>query len=702
MLDMYLYETAQLIEQLEQCILNSEKTVELEAHIDEIFRIMHTIKGNSAMMFFQNISDLAHSMEDLFDYIRNSKINNVDYSGITDIVLKGIDYINTEIGKIRSGAGNDGEQEALVAEIRTYLSVLQTSNGAKDNTMSIEAGSKPVKYGLPPEDKTGRSEKNTYNALIHFNEDCEMEDIRAFIIVNNLKEISSSISYEPEDIIENPKAVDTIKQQGFKITFESELNPEEARGYLEKTAFIKELQFNQVSGMAEKHEKVQILLDEEELRTVKEDKPRQEEFIPAVPETKPEGQHKTSDHKIENTQSRSKLEQYNQHIGTGSTGMISVNVTKLDELMDLVGELVISEAMVIGNPELAGLNLDSFYKAARQLKKITNELQDNIMSIRMVALGSTFQKMNRLVRDMSRKTGKEVKLELIGQDTEVDKNIIEHIGDPLMHLIRNSIDHGIEEAKEREAKGKDRCGKITLEARNSGGDVWIIIKDDGRGLDRDKILSKALEHGLTKKSGSELTDKEIYSFIFLPGFSTKDSVTEFSGRGVGMDVVQKNIDNIRGSIYVDSIRGEGTTISIKIPLTLSIIDGMTVKVGGSRYTIPITSIKESLRIDKEEIIRDMEGNEAVMLRGQSVPITRLYKLFGVATEVTELKQGIIVIVENDGRTICLFADELIGEQQVVVKSMPKYIKKVKGIAGCTILGDGGISLIMDIADLLTE
>jgi two-component system chemotaxis sensor kinase CheA len=382
--------------------------------------------------------------------------------------------------------------------------------------------------------------------------------------------------------------------------------------------------------------------------------------------------------------------------------MISVNVIKLDELMDLVGELVKSEAMVTGNPELAGLSLDNFYKAARQLKKITNELQDNIMSIRMVSLGPTFQKMNRLVRDMSRKMGKEVQLEIIGEETEVDKNIIEHLGDPLMHLIRNSMDHGIEVAAEREAKGKERRGKITLEAKNSGGDVWIIVKDDGRGLNKEKILRKALEHGLTKKSENELTDKEIYSFILLPGFSTNDTVTEFSGRGVGMDVVQQNIDNIRGSIYIDSILDLGTTISIKIPLTLSIIDGMTIKVGGSRYTIPITSIKESLKISNEEVIRDMEGNEAVMLRGQSFPVTRLHKLFKVATEATELSEGIIVMVENDGRTMCLFADELLGEQQVVVKTLPRYIKKVKGIAGCTILGDGGISLIMDIAGLISE
>jgi two-component system chemotaxis sensor kinase CheA len=382
--------------------------------------------------------------------------------------------------------------------------------------------------------------------------------------------------------------------------------------------------------------------------------------------------------------------------------IISVNIHKLDKLMDLVGELVISEAMVLQNPDLNELVLDNFQKSARQLQKITGELQDTVMSIRMVSLSTTFQRMNRIVRDTSKKLGKEVRLEIIGEETEVDKNIIDHISDPLMHLIRNSIDHGIETSEERKAKGKPEFGTITLEAKNTGGDVLIIVQDDGKGLNREKILSKARENGLVKKSERELTDKEVFSYILLAGFSTKDKVTEFSGRGVGMDVVIKNIDTIGGTVSVDSIEGEGTTITLKMPLTLAIINSMTIRTGKSFFSVPIVSIRESFRVKDEDIIIDSEGNEMIMIRGQCYTVLRLYELYGINTEIMNISDGIMLMVENDGDTFCIFTDEIIGEQEVVIKALPGYIKnlnKVRGLSGCTLLGDGSISLILDVADL---
>ena len=387
----------------------------------------------------------------------------------------------------------------------------------------------------------------------------------------------------------------------------------------------------------------------------------------------------------------------------GHQRMISVSVDKLDTLMDLVGELVISEAMVTQNPDLRGLSLDSFSKSARQLKKITGELQDMVMSIRMVPLTATFQKMHRLVRDMSKKLGKDVQLELIGEETEVDKNIIEHVSDPLMHLIRNSIDHGIEPCEARTAAGKPPWGRLRLEAKNAGGDVFIVIKDDGRGLNKAKILERARDNGLIHKAENELTDKDIHSFIFAPGFSTKEKVTEFSGRGVGMDVVTKNINSVGGLVLIDSTLGIGTTISLKIPLTLAIIDGMTISVGDARYTIPITAIKESFKPKEKDVIVDPDGNEMIMVRGECHPILRLHKGFKAATQITSFAQGIMVIVENEGDILCLFADQLLGEQQVVVKALPHYIRscrRLEGLAGCTLLGDGSISLILDIGGLM--
>jgi two-component system, chemotaxis family, sensor kinase CheA len=328
-----------------------------------------------------------------------------------------------------------------------------------------------------------------------------------------------------------------------------------------------------------------------------------------------------------------------------------------------------------------------------------------VMSIRMVPLSTTFQKMHRIVRDMSKKLGKEVNLELIGEETEVDKNIIEHISDPLMHIVRNSIDHGIEKSEDRVARGKGEVGTITLEAQNSGSDVIVTIRDDGKGLYKEKIYTKALENGLITKKQEDLSDKEIYNLIFLPGFSTKDSVTEFSGRGVGMDVVVKNIETVGGSVSIDSAEGIGTTITLKIPLTLAIIDGMNIRVGKSRYTIPITAIKESFKPKEKDILKDPDGNEMIMVRGQCYPIVRLHEMYKVRTEVTEFIDGIFVMVEYDEKTLCIFADELLGQQQVVVKALPSYIKntkKVAGLAGCTLLGDGSISLILDIGGLINS
>jgi len=304
---------------------------------------------------------------------------------------------------------------------------------------------------------------------------------------------------------------------------------------------------------------------------------------------------------------------------------------------------------------------------------------------------------------MCKKLGKDVQLNLIGEETEVDKNIIEHISDPLMHLIRNSIDHGIEPPEDRQALGKPQTGTVTLEARNAGSDVIIIVKDDGRGLSKEKILQRAKEKGLLDKPEDEMSSHEIYNLIFLPGFTTKDNITEYSGRGVGMDVVIKNIEAVGGSVSVDSIEGGGTAFTLKIPLTLAIIDGMNIKVGNSRYTIPTISIKESFRPKYTDIIKDPDNNEMIMVRGQCYPILRLHEYYGVAGAVTDLTQGILIMAEAKDKVVCIFADELLGQQQVVVKALPNYIRntrKIRGLTGCTLLGDGSISLILEVGELV--
>ncbi len=666
MLEVYLFETTQNVEQLEQCILDNEKQSSYaQSTINEIFRIMHTIKGSSAMMMFNNISGLAHSMEDLFYFIREHNPKNVDYAMLSSFILEGVDFIREELQKISNQRSADGNAAELIERIKAFLSELR-----QDNKLQPEAGNpvsvQPKHFYIPPDQEGRGTEYNIFKAKIFFLEDCEMENIRAFTIVHHSKEIAKEVYHLPEDIIEDEGSLQKIKQEGFRIYLKTEKSYEEINEFLEQTIFLKSLELMQLDN------------DDELKQFYKNDRI----VLDTPPIQIPKLQMESS--------------------STINQSMISVNIVKLDKLMDLVSELVIAEAMVTQNPDLKGLELDNFRKAAHQLHKISNELQDTVMSVRMVPLSGIFHKMQRIVRDMSKKLDKEVQLELIGEETEVDKNIIEHISDPLMHLVRNAIDHGIENTQNRKQNNKPVIGKITLEARNAGSDVVIMVKDDGNGLNKQKILSRARESNLLIKPDNELSEKEIFNLIFLPGFSTNENITEFSGRGVGMDVVTKNIEEVNGTISVDSKEGAGSVFNLKIPLTLAIIDGMNVKVGNSYYTIPISSIKESFRPMKSNLIRDPDGNEMIMVRGKCYPILRLHEIYQVKTKIIDLTEGIFVMIEHDEKMFCIFADELIGQQQVVIKSLPSYIKRsgvVKGLAGCTLLGEGSISLILDIGGL---
>ena len=385
---------------------------------------------------------------------------------------------------------------------------------------------------------------------------------------------------------------------------------------------------------------------------------------------------------------------------------ISVNVNKLDKLMNLMGEIVTTESMVTKNPEVVNLHIDSFERSSQELRKLINELQDVVTSIRMLPVSNAFHKMHRIVRDVSKKVGKEVDLVLIGEDTEVDKNIIDTLSDPLMHLIRNAVDHGIEKPDVRVKNGKPSRGTLTLEARSAGSDVVILIQDDGGGLNRDAILKKAASKGILTKPESEYTDKEAHHMIFAAGFSTNDEVTEFSGRGVGMDVVRRNIEKVGGAITLESAPGEGMTVQIRIPLTLAIIDGMKLRVGDLLFIVPMLSIQESFKCNVDDVFLDPDGSEMIMIRGDCFPVLRLYKIFGIESDFDNLADGILVMINTDTTAFCLYIDELVGEQQAVIKPLPIYIQKhnlgMHGIGGCAVLGDGSISLIIDINTLIPE
>jgi two-component system chemotaxis sensor kinase CheA len=329
-------------------------------------------------------------------------------------------------------------------------------------------------------------------------------------------------------------------------------------------------------------------------------------------------------------------------------------------------------------------------------------MQEITMTIRMVPLEGLFNKMRRLVRDLSRKFDKKVQIVISGEETEMDKNVIDEISDPLVHIIRNSIDHGIETANEREQKGKTETGTVILSAKHEGNEIWITIEDDGRGLNREKIIDKAFERGLVSGDPEKLTDSEVWRLIFEPGFSTAETVSEISGRGVGMDVVRKNIEKLRGKIDIKSTAGKGSEIILRIPLTLAILEGITARLGDMLYSLPISDILTFHQTAKDAITSPQPGVEVVKLREELIPVIKLHEVLHVESEKKETDEGILIMVHSNGKKGALLADEIVGYHQLVIKALPEYMRNVKTLSGCSILGDGGISLIIDTRSLLEQ
>ncbi|MCL1884560.1 MAG: chemotaxis protein CheA [Defluviitaleaceae bacterium] len=685
MLEMFIFEMTHLVDQLESTIVQSESEYNID-QINEIFRIMHTIKGSSAMMMFDNIAGVGHSIEDLFYYLREENPKNLDYKRLSDHVLSGADFVKEELAKLQNGEALDGDGTELSKTIDMFLQEIK-GGGAPVEAAPTPA---PTETKLPPPSisiKTETSEPtksstvgdnmHKYRAKIFFQDGCEMENIRAYTLIHNLQDYATDITHEPPDVIDE-ETIPIIRKNGFTTEFTSDKEYKFINSHLSATVYLRELVLEELTANTNQVIEPPVDAHEEEPAVLVE--PVHEEI--AAP---------TSSAPLEPT-----TVDIAQKKGAASH-MISVNVNKLDMLLNLMGELVISEAMVTQNSELEGLQLESFNKETRQLRKIISNLQQTVMSMRMVPLSATFFRMHRIVRDMCRQLDKDVHLEIIGEETEVDKNIIEHIADPIMHIIRNSIDHGIELPAERSKTDKPAKARVLLEAKNAGGDVLIIIKDDGRGINTQKVLTKAKANGLTSKPDSEYTDREIQQFIFLPGFSTNEQVTAFSGRGVGMDVVSSNLEIVGGTALVDSVPGEGTTFTLKIPLTLAIIEGMSVLVAGAQYTIPIVHIIKSFKAQPENLFTDPSGNEMITERGEIFNIVRLHEFFNIEGAVTDVCEGTLIMLENGEHVVCLLVDDLIGQQQAVVKAMPKYFKKVRGLSGCTLLGNGDISLIIDVA-----
>lgn len=676
MLDTFIYETTTLLDQLDQILLDSEKSKSFSSDsVNEVFRIMHTIKGSAAMMDLDGISTLAHAVEDVFFILREDPSRlALGGEALFDVVFQASDFLKSEVDSVQNTGDATQDPSAMIQELERLSALMQGKSAP---------AAQPEPVAAQPAAQASVENPGLHQVRVYFEEGCQMENIRAFMLMEQLRDQCDSLESVPAHPESDSSLCSELSKNGFLILFHPIGSVEEVLQTIENSLNVQsyELLDNEADAAAAPAAKAKEVSTETETAAASASPAASASTATAAAPA--------------NNASRTKQ------------SLISVNQAKLDQLMDLVGELVTTESMVVNNPDLRGLHLDNFSKSARELRKLTDELQDVVMSMRMVPLSGVFQKMNRIVRDMCKKLDKEVDLITEGGETEVDKTINEAIADPFMHMVRNSMDHAIESPEERLAMGKPERGQLALRAKNIGGEIVITISDDGRGLNTESILKKARNTGILTKPESEYSEKEIFNLIMLPGFSTNTEVTEYSGRGVGMDVVRKNIEKVGGTISIDSKAGQGTTFTIKIPLTLAIMDGMELAVGNSVFTMPITSIKQSFKFSKEQqLVQDTDGSEMIMLRGECFPLIRLHEIFQIPTEVTELSEGIVMQIENGDQIACIFADELLGEQQVVVKPFPAFLNqyaiKQLGLSGCSILGDGSISLILDANSLLNR
>ena len=695
MLDVYLFEANSLLEQLDEIILSCEKQGSFDTDsINEIFRIMHTIKGSSAMMQFNSLATISHKTEDLFFIVREKGVSKEHHEKLIDMLFKCSDFLKEEVGKVENNEPLTVDIGSFEQEINDFIKIISSDTPEEPASQAVsvpsspETGEQPAPEAAQPssgEDVSAQSAQDKPPAevvfvktdtvaerlsaeyplgvSVLFEDDCEMKNLRAMMLLSSVSEVCKDVKHFPEDLTGSDELIEKLTRDGFLLCLKTKEDAEKAEEAAEKFIYAKSHALLHYTPPAEENKQSAAAVHT----------PPAQDAPSAA---------------IQNAAKQS---------------LINVNLSKLDTLMDLVGEIVISEAMLTATPINDSAVTDLFSKNSRELTKLTDELQDIVMSIRMVPVSGVFQKMHRIVRDMCKKLDKQADLVLVGEETEVDKAIIDLLGDPLMHIIRNSMDHGIEVPEERAKIGKEPKGTVTLSAENTGGEILIRIKDDGRGMDPAKILAKAKKNGILTKPESEYSKKEILALTLAPGFSTNEVVTEFSGRGVGMDVVKKNLEKINGEVSIDSFINQGTETVLKIPLTLAIVKGIEMKVGDLSFTIPINNIRQTFKIKASDIVTDSKGREIILLRDQYYPILRLHRHLDLETQVTDIEEGILILVESGDFAFCVFADSLLGENQVVLKPLSSYLNKYSlkeiGIAGCSILGNGSISLILDVSNL---
>jgi two-component system, chemotaxis family, sensor kinase CheA len=676
------------LEAMESGLLNLD-TVHIDSEvINTIFRGAHSIKGGSGTFGFNVIADFTHIMETLLDEMRDGR-RKVTQS-VIDVLLSSVDCLRTMLTSIQEGEDVDG---ALVGKYTGALEIELNGSEKKPSAAAsvnaeIEDESSVVaaiavadefelikqgwKIGFCPYLdllKTGNDPVRMFRELAGLGE---------YSVSVNTNDIPTFFDLDPEEC-----------NLSWALEVVGDIQVEE----------IKEI-FNWVEGDCELDiqpfdKKLAKPITEEKIS--QPDLPHEDIEQPKAEQLEAKVQVNTADSRAEAQQSENEISK----TAVKASSSIRVDTAKIDTLINMVGEVVITQSMLslIGE-NFAMDQLPQLKRGLAQLERHIRDMQQSVMNIRMVPISFVFSRFPRLVHDISTKLDKKIELKLVGESTEVDKVVVELISDPLVHLIRNSLDHGIEIPADRIAAGKPETGTIELKAYHRGGHIVIEIIDDGRGLDRKKLIAKAIANGLIDEN-SILSDKQAFELIFMPGFSTAESITDISGRGVGMDVVRRNIQALGGNVEIISDFGKGTTISIHLPLTLAIIDGQSVAVGDEIYIVPLVSIKESINITENMLNKIAGKGETFRLRDQYIPIIRMHEIFNVQpNNQSNSGEGVIVVVERQGILCGLFVDELLGPQQVVVKSLETNYRRVQGVSGATILGDGSVALILDIPGLV--
>jgi len=634
--------------------------------INTVFRAAHSIKGGSGTFGFTAVADFTHVMETLLDEMRSGDRLVTEES--VDLLLLSVDCLREMLKAVQ----DEDEIDAVrVADVQSQLEALL--NGESSNNVSNE---KPDQSNTKESVDGWNVSFKPFDYLLKTGND-PARIIKEFSLLGEF-----SVKVETGNLPLFQDLDPELLYFSWELTLAGNIDKKDIEEVFEWVDEDCELSINAIgqasSQLDEKKEEAAEISTDSTPTT--SSAPQEQSPTPVAAKTteKPKAPPKNSaDH-----------------------GSIRVSIDKVDALINMVGELVITQSM-LGQ---LGENIDSakierLQDGLAQLERNTRELQESVMRIRMIPISFAFQRFPRMVRDLSHKLDKEIELRLSGEQTELDKTVMEKIGDPLVHLVRNSIDHGIETPADREAAGKPRVGLVELDAFHQGGNVVIEIRDDGKGINKNVILNKAIEKGLVSEN-DELTDDQIFDLIFSPGLSTAKEISDVSGRGVGMDVVKRNIRELGGNIEVKSVEGQGSTITIRLPLTLAILDGQLIRVGKDTYIVPLVSIIESLQVKESQVNAIASTAELYKLRDDYIPIVRLYDIFGLEPNSKELKDGLIVIVEGDGNKAGLYVDDLLGQQQVVIKSLETNFHPVEGVSGATILGDGTVALILDITGLI--